>query len=54
MGTKSVKHAETNFGVVPGTRLSQASLERIQALQRKMRLYDRKGRVIDALRGIVS
>lgn len=54
LGTKSVKHADTNFGVVPGLRLSNESLERVQALQRKMRLYDRKGRVIDTLRGIYS
>ncbi len=54
MGTKSAKHADINFGVVPATRLSQASLERVQALQRKMGLYDRKGRLKNAIRSIFS
>ena len=52
MGTKSAKHADTNFGIVPHKRLSLASLEKVQVLQRQMRLYDRKGRLVDAVRGI--
>jgi aryl-alcohol dehydrogenase-like predicted oxidoreductase len=54
MGTKSEKHADTNFGVVPGTRLSAAALERIQSQQRSMGLFDRRGRLKDALAGLFS
>jgi aryl-alcohol dehydrogenase-like predicted oxidoreductase len=54
LGTKSVRYAGTNFGVVPHKRLSQASLERVQGLQRKMGLFDRNGRLINAVRSIVS
>jgi aryl-alcohol dehydrogenase-like predicted oxidoreductase len=50
LGTKSAKYAETNFGVVPGKRLSQASLERVQDLQRTMGLFNWRGRVRDRLR----
>ncbi len=53
LGTKSVKHAETNFGVVPGTRLSDASLQRIQTLQREMGLFQRRDRIVDAVRGLL-
>jgi len=49
LGTKSVAQAESNFGLVPGTRLSDATLHRIEARQRAMRLYDRKGRIRDTL-----
>ena len=54
MGTKSVRHADTNFGVVPSARLSPQTLERIQSTQRRMGLYDRKGRLLDAIRGVIS
>lgn len=54
MGTKSVRHADTNFGVVPSARLSQQTLERIQSTQRRMNLFDRKGRLLDTIRGAVS
>jgi aryl-alcohol dehydrogenase-like predicted oxidoreductase len=53
LGTKSVKYADTNFGVVPSKRLSQASLVRVQELQRKMSLFDRRGRIRDRLRSLV-
>jgi aryl-alcohol dehydrogenase-like predicted oxidoreductase len=54
LGTKSVKQADTNFGVVPGTRLSDASLMRIQEVQREMRAFKRKDRIIDAIHGLLS
>jgi aryl-alcohol dehydrogenase-like predicted oxidoreductase len=54
LGTKSVRHADTNFGVVPSARLSPRTLERIQSTQRRMNLYDRKGRLLDAIRGVIS
>jgi aryl-alcohol dehydrogenase-like predicted oxidoreductase len=54
LGTKSASYADTNFGVVPHKRLSQTSLEKVQSLQRKMGLYDRKGRIINAIRSIIS
>jgi aryl-alcohol dehydrogenase-like predicted oxidoreductase len=53
LGTKSVRHAETNFGVVPDARLSEASLQQIQSLQRQMRLFQRKDRIVDAARGLL-
>jgi aryl-alcohol dehydrogenase-like predicted oxidoreductase len=53
LGTKSVKHAETNFGVVPGTRLSDASLQRIQTLQRELGLFQRRDRIVDAVRELL-
>lgn len=49
LGTKSVAQADSNFGMVSGSRLSAESLRRIQSLQREMGLYDRKGRIRDAL-----
>lgn len=49
LGTTSVKHADVNFGIVPGKRLSQASLQRIQALQRRMGLFNWRGRIKDRL-----
>lgn len=48
LGTKSVAQADSNFGLVSGSRLSESSLHRIESLQRAMGLYDRKGRVRDA------
>ena len=53
LGTKSVKQADTNFGVVPGTRLSQESLEKIQQLQRDMGVYQRKDRLRDSVRQLL-
>lgn len=49
LGTKSVAQADSNFGMVSGSRLSEDSLRRIQSLQRTMSLFDRKGRIRDAL-----
>ena len=54
MGTKSAKYADTNFGVVPSKRLSIEYLQRVQMLQRRMNLYDRKGRLKDAIRGLFA
>ncbi len=49
LGTKSVAQADSNFGMVSGSRLSEDSLRRIQSLQRTMSLFDRQGRIRDAL-----
>ncbi len=49
LGTKSVKYAEVNFGIVPSKRLSQASLQRAQDLQRRMGLFNWRGRIKDRL-----
>jgi aryl-alcohol dehydrogenase-like predicted oxidoreductase len=46
MGTKSVSHASSNFGEVPGTRLSQQTLARISDLQYEMRLGSRLNRTL--------
>jgi aryl-alcohol dehydrogenase-like predicted oxidoreductase len=54
MGTKSVKHAETNFLEVPAARLMQETLLRVQETQRRMNLYDRRGRLLDAVRRLAS
>jgi myo-inositol catabolism protein IolS len=48
LGTKSVAQADSNFGLVSGSRLSESSLRRIESLQQTMGLYDRKGRIRDA------
>jgi aryl-alcohol dehydrogenase-like predicted oxidoreductase len=53
LGTKSERHAETNFGVVPASRLSEATLQEIQSIQRQMRLFQRRARVVDAVRGLL-
>lgn len=53
LGTKSVRQADTNFGVVPGTRLSQESLERIQQVQRDIGVYQRKDRLRDSVRQLL-
>jgi len=53
MGTRSARHADTNFGIVPSKRLSQTSLERVQSLQRKMKLFDRRGRLRATIRGLI-
>jgi aryl-alcohol dehydrogenase-like predicted oxidoreductase len=48
LGTKSTTQADSNFGRVSATRLSESSLQRIEFLQRSMGLHDRKGRIRDA------
>lgn len=48
LGTKSTAQADSNFGRVSASRLSESSLRRIESLQRAMGLYDRKGRIRDA------
>jgi aryl-alcohol dehydrogenase-like predicted oxidoreductase len=53
LGTKSSRHADTNFGAVPHARLSDASLKRIQALQREMGLFRRRDRLIDSVRSLL-
>lgn len=54
LGTKSVRHADTNFGIVPSKRLSHVSLKRVLELQREMGLFDRRGRIKDALHRILQ
>jgi myo-inositol catabolism protein IolS len=43
LGTKSLAQADSNFGEIPGARLSAASLQRILALQDELDLGNRRG-----------
>jgi aryl-alcohol dehydrogenase-like predicted oxidoreductase len=54
LGTDKVSYADTNFGVVPGTRLSRANLERIRDLQIEMGLRSRREMFMDRLRSWIS
>lgn len=54
LGTDKVSYADTNFGAVPGTRLSAASLERIHALQIEMGLRSRRELLTEKLRSFFS
>jgi aryl-alcohol dehydrogenase-like predicted oxidoreductase len=54
LGTKTVKHADVNFGVVPGGRLSEESLRRIQKQQKELGLFNRRERLIDAVEDVLS
>lgn len=47
--TKSVKYADVNLRIVPSKRLSQASLQQVWGLQRRMRLFNWRGRIKDRL-----
>lgn len=49
VGAKTVRHAQSNFGEIPGARLSPGSLERIQALQEELDLRGQR-----TLRGILK
>jgi aryl-alcohol dehydrogenase-like predicted oxidoreductase len=49
MGTKSVAQADSNFGQVPGARLSDASLGRVRELQISLGLGDRWPRLLRRL-----
>jgi aryl-alcohol dehydrogenase-like predicted oxidoreductase len=49
LGTKSVSQADSNFGLVPGSRLSEASLERIRATQLDLGLGSRWPRALRKL-----
>lgn len=42
LGTKTAAQAESNFGEIPGARLSTASLRRVLALQDELDLGDRR------------
>ena len=50
LGTKNASQAASNFGQVPGGRLSAASLERIRELQIEMGLGDRWQRLLRTLK----
>jgi aryl-alcohol dehydrogenase-like predicted oxidoreductase len=45
MGTKNAKQAESNFGAVPGKRLSAASLERVARVQDELGLWSFRARL---------
>ena len=47
LGTKNAAQAETNFGQIPGARLSTASLRRVLALQEELDAGERR-----SLRGL--
>jgi hypothetical protein len=42
LGTKTAAQAESNFGEIPGARLSTASLRRVLAFQDELDLGDRR------------
>ena len=42
LGTKTAAQAESNFGEIPGARLTTASLRRVLALQDELDLGDRR------------
>ena len=50
LGTKNASQAASNFGQVPGGRLSAASLERVRKLQLEMGLGDRWQRLLRILK----
>jgi len=50
MGARTEHKAEINFGVVPGKRLSGEALQAVRAIQRRLRLHYRTGRMVDALK----
>jgi myo-inositol catabolism protein IolS len=52
LGTDKVSYADTNFGIVPGTRLSIASLQRVRDLQIAMGLRSRRELLIDKVRSL--
>jgi aryl-alcohol dehydrogenase-like predicted oxidoreductase len=54
LGTRSVRHADINFGVVPRTRLGPVTLARIQAQQKEMKLFHRKDRIVDSARRLLD
>jgi aryl-alcohol dehydrogenase-like predicted oxidoreductase len=54
LGTDKVSYADTNFGVVPGKRLSEQSLERIRDLQLEMGLRSRRELLFEKLRTYFS
>ncbi len=54
LGTDKVSYADTNFGVVPGTRLSAASLERIRDLQLEMGLRSSRSLLMEKMRSFIG
>lgn len=53
IGARAVGHADTNFGVEPGTRLKEDTLQRIQSAPRSMTHFDRSGRLVAAVPGLL-
>jgi hypothetical protein len=54
LGTKSVAHADSNFGQVPGGRLSRATLEHFSRVQDKLGLWGRRERAKRLWRGLMG
>jgi myo-inositol catabolism protein IolS len=52
LGTDKVSYADTNFGVVPGTRLSMASLDRVHDLQTELGLRSRRELFMNKVRSL--
>ena len=50
LGTKSVAYADSNFGQLPGGRLTRTSLERVSRLQLELGLWSRRERYLRAWR----
>jgi len=53
LGTKSVAYANSNFGRLPGGRLSRASLERIARLQLDIGLWSPRERLVRSWRQLI-
>jgi hypothetical protein len=45
MGTMTVAHADSNFGEIPGGRLSGAELEQVASLQEELGLWSLRARI---------
>ncbi len=54
MGTKSVAQAQSNYGLVPGAKLSAEALSGIFQRQRALGLHSRRRAILDLLRRLVS
>lgn len=54
VGTRTLAQAEENFSEIAGRPLPAETLQRIQAVQRSLDMYDRRGRAEDALRRLTG
>lgn len=52
MGTKTVAHADSNFGLLPGAVLSDEGLQRIHDLQLEMGLRSKRGMLMERIRSL--
>jgi aryl-alcohol dehydrogenase-like predicted oxidoreductase len=52
LGTKSEAYADSNFGPLPGGRLSASSLERVSSVQRELGVWSRRERLMRLLQNL--